>query len=710
MLNRRKLFKGRSREGSYDHDDTMGPLRSRQGSVMSEETQYHTANDDEFDPTHDYSYSSSRFNRHNHHQEHADDGDEQDAEDDENEERAYESFIERQRSKIIKQTEKKRWRDSRRFIFTLGALIGLIIPFYFGASHVHNNNKDLFDNLVNIESFKDYFDEWVDAVPQGLTSFITDVQNGFLSPSSLEDLSQNFAVGKKLISDMDIKLKHPVVMVPGVISTGVESWGVTGDEQCDSSPHFRKRLWGSFYMLRTMVLDKICWLKHLMLDPETGLDPEHFTLRAAQGFESTDYFMAGYWIWNKVIQNLGTLGYDPNTMITASYDWRLAYLDLERRDRYFTKLKRQIELFYDSTNEKAVLVGHSMGSQIVFYFLKWVEAEGPHYGNGGPGWVDKHIASFVNVAGTLLGVPKAVPALISGEMKDTIQLNALAMYGLEKFFSRKERVQLLQTWGGIPSMLPKGGALIWGNKTYSMEDSQHNNTDTYGNFIRFEDRQKRRNIDNNVTEKSHSPLHQNMTMLDAIDFVMKVSPKWLQERIKDQYTYDYAKTEEEMKGNEKHHSHWSNPLEVPLPNAADLKIYCIYGVHNPTERAYVYKEEKGNKSSLPYTIDYESEQPVFFTEGDGTVPLTTHAMCHKWAQGKSAYNPGGSEVVIVELKHQPDRFDIRGGARSAEHVDILGSAELNEYILKIAGGKGDSIVPRLVSNITEWLKEIEFPM
>ena len=551
---------------------------------------------------------------------------------------------------------------------------------------IRDSNKDYFDNLMNFGSVKDYIDDWKEILPDGVTSFITDWQTNFPYSSSMEDLSQNFAVGRRLISDMEIKAKHPVIMIPGVISTGIESWGVLGDDECDSAPHFRKRLWGSFYMLRTMVLDKACWLKHLMLDPESGLDPPNFTLRAAQGFESTDYFMAGYWIWNKVIQNLGAIGYDPNTMTTASYDWRLAYLDLELRDRYFSKLKEQIEMFHELTKEKVVLVGHSMGSQIVFYFLKWVEAEGKYYGNGGKDWVDNHIDSFVNVAGTLLGAPKAVPALISGEMKDTIQLNAFAMYGLEKFFSRKERLQLLQTWGGIPSMLPKGGDLIWGNMTYSSEDSQHNNTDTFGNFIRF--------------ERQSKDVQNNLTMLNAIDLVMRLSPTWLQERIRDQYSYDYAQTVDELKQNELHHSHWSNPLEVPLPNAPNMKIYCIYGVHNPTERAYVYREQNTN-SSLNYTIDYESERPVFFTEGDGTVPVITHAMCHKWGEGKSPYNPGGSKVKIVEIKHQPDRFDIRGGAKSAEHVDILGSAELNEYILKIASGHGDEISPRYISNMTE---------
>ncbi|CCF58688.1 hypothetical protein KAFR_0F00910 [Kazachstania africana CBS 2517] len=596
-----------------------------------------------------------------------------------------------------KSHKKKRLRDSRRFIFMLGAFLGVLIPFYFGATHVSNNNSELFDNLMNFEYFKDYIDDWKDVLPQGFTSFINDIQNGYLTTSSLQDLKQNFAVGKQLLKEADVQPKHPVVMVPGVISTGIESWSVIGDADCDSAPHFRKRLWGSFYMLRTMFLDKLCWLKHMSLDPETGLDPPNFTMRAAQGFESSDFFVTGYWIWNKVLENLGAIGYNPDSMITAAYDWRLAYLDLEVRDRYFTKLKQQVELLYElNDNEKVVLVGHSMGSQIVFYFLKWVEAEGPMYGNGGDGWVEKYIDSFINVAGTLLGAPKAVPALISGEMKDTIQLNALAMYGLEKFFSRKERVEMLQTWGGIPSMLPKGGELIWGDMDSSFEDGLKNTTDRYGQFIRF-------------VKTDSDKYSKNLTMTGAIDLLMSLCPNWLQKRIEDQYSFGYAKTESDLLANAKHHSHWTNPLEVALPNAPSMKIYCIYGVGNPTERAYVYKEETDRTTGLNLTIDYESEQPVFLTDGDGTVPIVTHAMCHKWAEGVSPYNPSGIKVTIVEIKHQPDRFDMRGGVNSAEHVDILGSAELNEYILKVAAGLGETIQSRLLTNVTNWVRNITFP-
>jgi phospholipid:diacylglycerol acyltransferase len=56
----------------------------------------------------------------------------------------------------------------------------------------------------------------------------------------------------------------------------------------------------------------------------------------------------------------------------------------------------------------------------------------------------------------MLGTPKVVAALLSGEMKDTAQLNAFALYGLEKFFSKRERASILRSFPGLASMLPKG--------------------------------------------------------------------------------------------------------------------------------------------------------------------------------------------------------------------------------------------------------------
>lgn len=138
------------------------------------------------------------------------------------------------------------------------------------------------------------------------------------------------------------------------------------------------------------------------------------------------------------------------------------YYNLEVRDRYFSRLKAAIEFNLEINEKKTVLVSHSMGSTVLlvrfifplvpinivfelthksclytvvlqvgllpsarllievnmltFHDLRrWVES--PHYGRGGPDWVDKHVSDWVNIAGTLLGVPKAMAALVSGEMR-----------------------------------------------------------------------------------------------------------------------------------------------------------------------------------------------------------------------------------------------------------------------------------------------------
>jgi phospholipid:diacylglycerol acyltransferase len=53
-----------------------------------------------------------------------------------------------------------------------------------------------------------------------------------------------------------------------------------------------------------------------------------------------------------------------------------------------------------------------VGGSMFPYFLKWVESE--QGGQGGSKWVDEHIESFVNIAGPMMGVPKALTSLLSG--------------------------------------------------------------------------------------------------------------------------------------------------------------------------------------------------------------------------------------------------------------------------------------------------------
>jgi phospholipid:diacylglycerol acyltransferase len=367
----------------------------------------------------------------------------------------------------------------------------------------------------------------------------------------------SFSVGLNLLSQ-GVRANHPVIMVPGVISTGLESWGTTNS----SRQYFRKRLWGSWSMMRALVLDKEGWKRHIMLDKYTGLDPPGgIKLRAAQGFDAADFFITGYWIWNKILENLATIGYDPTNSYTAAYDWRLSYANLEVRDNYFTRLKMYIEMGVKTSGKKVVIVSHSMGSQVLFYFFHWVAAKSG--GNGGDSWVDEHIDSWINISGCMLGALKGLPAVLSGEMKDTAQLNAFAVYGLEKFLSREERAELFRAMPGISSMLPIGGNAVWGNSTWAPDDLPGQNV-TYGNFLNF----KQMNGTNG---------YKNLTVEDSLDYLMNTTEQWYQDQVHGSYSQGVAHTTAEVEANEKDPRKWVNPLETRLPLAPNLKIYCFYG-------------------------------------------------------------------------------------------------------------------------------------
>lgn len=462
----------------------------------------------------------------------------------------------------------------------------------------------------------------------------------------------SFAVGLHARKE-GVVAKHPVIMIPGVISTGLESWGT---EEA-SRPYFRKRLWGSWSMMRSLVLDQAEWKRHIMLDKKTGMDPPGVKLRASQGFDATDFFITGYWIWNKILENLASIGYDPGNAFTAAYDWRMSYQNYEKRDQYFTRLKDHIELAVRISNKKVVLLSHSMGSQVLYYFFHWVEAEG--YGNGGSAWVESYVDSWINISGCMLGALKGLPAVLSGEMKDTAQLNAFAVYGLEKFLSRSDRAEIFRAMPGISSMLPMGGDAIWGNATWAPDDLPGQNH-SYGTFIRYKE--------TNTTRQKRN----NLTVSESLNFLFDESEEWYRDLVLSSYSYGLARTKDQVESNQFIPAKWINPLETRLPLAPNLKIYCFYGVGKPTERAYFYKDDTDPLTSLNVTIDTlysdlpEVDHGVVMGEGDGTVSLLSAGyMCAKGWKSKR-YNPAGVQITTYEMPHEPDRFSPRGGPNTGK--------------------------------------------
>lgn len=129
-------------------------------------------------------------------------------------------------------------------------------------------------------------------------------------------------------------------------------------------------------------------------------------------------------------------------------------------------------------------------------------------------------------------------AFLSGEMKDTVQMNPAGAYGayiitnisllpstclslflvLERFFSRRERQNLFRSWAGSASMWIKGGNTIWGNGINAPDD-ECNATQSHGDLIAFRQSQ--------MTAATGEP-SKNMTADEASDWILEHTPSTFQ--------------------------------------------------------------------------------------------------------------------------------------------------------------------------------------
>merc|ERR1712225_112006 len=116
-----------------------------------------------------------------------------------------------------------------------------------------------------------------------------------------------------------------------------------------------------------------------------------------------------------------------------------------------------------------------------------------------------------------------LPAVLSGEMKDTAQLNAFAVYGLEKFLSREERAEIFRAMPGISSKLPIGGNAVWGNMTWAPDDAPGQNI-SYGTFLNFKHY-------NGTSE------YRNLTVEDSMAYLMNTTEQWYQDSVRGSYSH-----------------------------------------------------------------------------------------------------------------------------------------------------------------------------
>ncbi|XVF25191.1 hypothetical protein REPUB_Repub13aG0192100 [Reevesia pubescens] len=569
-----------------------------------------------------------------------------------------------------------------------------------------------------------------------------------------------------------LSAKHPVVFVPGIVTGGLELWE---GRKC-AEGLFRKRLWGGTF--GEVYKRPLCWVEHMSLDNETGLDPCGIRVRAVSGLVAADYFAPGYFVWAVLIANLARIGYEEKTMYMAAYDWRLSFQNTEVRDQTLSRIKSNIELMVATNGgKKAVVIPHSMGVLYFLHFMKWVEAPAPMGGGGGPDWCAKHIKAVVNIGGPFLGVPKATAGLFSAEAKDIAVARAIAPGFLDNDIFQLQTLQhvmrMSRTWDSTMSMIPKGGATIWGGLDWSPEEGyscgkkreRKNETQiedqadaetevsqtrsaNYGRIISFgkdvaeapsSDIER---IDFRGAVKGHSAANTTCrdvwteyhdmgfggikavaeykiyTAESTVDLLHFVAPKMMA-RGAAHFSYGIADNLDDPKY--KHYKYWSNPLETTLPNAPEMEIFSLYGVGLPTERAYVYKLSPAADCYIPFKIDTSADDEdtclkdgVYSVDGDETVPvLSAGFMSAKGWRGKTRFNPSGSRTYIREYSHSPPANLLEGrGTLSGAHVDIMGNFALIEDVIRIAAGaSGEELGgDQVYSNIFNWSEKINLQL
>ncbi|KAJ3695563.1 hypothetical protein LUZ60_000940 [Juncus effusus] len=555
-----------------------------------------------------------------------------------------------------------------------------------------------------------------------------------------------------------LKAKHPVVFVPGIVTGGLELW--EGHECAEGL--FRKRLWGGTF--GEVYKRPLCWVEHMSMDNETGLDPPDIRVRPVSGLVAADYFMPGYFVWAVLIANLARVGYEEKTMYMASYDWRISFQNTEVRDKSLSRIKSNIELMVSTNNgNKVVVIPHSMGVLYFLHFMKWVEAPAPMGGGGGPDWCARHIKAVLNIGGPFLGVPKAVAGLFSAEAKDVAVARAIAPGVLDSDFlahtTLKHVMRMTRTWDATMSMIPKGGDTIWGGVDWSPEEgseclTKKDKTDHakgvhYGRIISFGQdvaeahHSKIEQIDFRDAVKGNNMAHNNVSCGDIwteyhelgwggikavadykvytgdslLDLLSYVAPKMMQ-RGSEHFSYGIADDLDDPKY--QHYKYWSNPLETKLPNAPEMEIFSMYGVGIPTERAYVYKLAQSSECYIPFQFDASAsdgtclKDGVYHVNGDETVPvLSSGFMCAKGWRGKTRFNPSGMKTFVREYDHAPPATLLEGrGTQSGAHVDIMGNFALIEDVIRVAAGASGEEVggDQVYSDVFKWADKIKLKL
>ena len=463
-----------------------------------------------------------------------------------------------------------------------------------------------------------------------------------------------------VISDSKSTIKRPTVFIPGYITSGLEVW----ESLPCAKAKFRERIWGTASMVKLLITDAKCWVQHMLLAPVNDGKAVHYTdpagvrIRAATGLGAADYLIGDYWVWSPIIEALGYAGYDETKMSMMSYDWRLSLRDLEHRSKYFSRLKLEIDkLFAINNKEPVLIITHSFGSKVWFFFMQWVS----HHFT--PQWLDTHVAVVYNIAPVLLGLPKAISALLSGDTRDTAQMGALSSL-VDALIPPVDRIALTSSWGSIFDMRPIGGSKIWTEPLVYLE--------------------------------TNNSLPLALSAESSIDLLMKTDSMAAQALHQKSSRHGQLRCPPTDSISACYKDEWTDPLNAPLPLITRMQIWAVYGIGIPTEIGYNYtlssdfSDNSGYKINTTHSDADQVINGVRLGDGDGTVPIQSLRLVPKIFWNHSSLNPGNLTVNVRELEHGETysvfaRSSSVGGS-SVDHVDIMGNRHVIRDILHLGLG------------------------
>jgi hypothetical protein len=78
------------------------------------------------------------------------------------------------------------------------------------------------------------------------------------------------------------------------------------------------------------------------------------------------------------------------------------------------------------------------------------------------GWVARHVHAVAHVGAPSSGAHTAVAVWLSGEVRDTADLDRFSTYLVDRVLGRTQRLAVFRSFGRLGHVWPNGGTRVWG--------------------------------------------------------------------------------------------------------------------------------------------------------------------------------------------------------------------------------------------------------